>query len=220
MARTEIDSWLADVCDGGELTPSVATDFLIIFDITEAIARHGAPRPPKAEAETILHHSQENVDLDVMDDFLVLMNYGGANSIETEQLAADDVVELFFSGYEVLPADLMATMASLQPTSVPSERSLSHACHLRRSCQEKQDHDRYSSYLLLKDFYRKNRPNTSSNSSLCPKDATFGSLTNSMKTPTMQTIKATVSFFESLRKRPVRQLLTLFLCLRIVYDFC
>lgn len=158
VPRTEIDSWLADVCDGDELTSSAETGSLVIAEITEAIARHGAHRPPSAEAETIPHHGQENMDSNVMDDFVVLMNYGGANSIEAGQLAADDVVELFLTGYEVLPADLLATMASLQPTSVPSERSFSHARHLRRSCQEKQDDDRYSSYLLLKDFYRKNRP--------------------------------------------------------------
>ena len=67
-------------------------------------------------------------------------------------LSAKKIMKLHKQGFEVMPKSLQATLDTLQPTSVPAERLFSKARHARRYSQENQSDERFTSYLLLKEY--------------------------------------------------------------------
>lgn len=100
-----------------------------------------------------------NVDLETqkVDDFESYLRRK-ASKAALKPPSTPKLMKLHKKGLDVLPKALRATVDALQPTSVPAERAFSRARHARRSCQESMNDERYTSYLLLKDFYLKTEP--------------------------------------------------------------
>ncbi|XP_003738410.1 uncharacterized protein LOC100905896 [Galendromus occidentalis] len=149
-AETELDTWLDDVREqvvaaGQEavyktfLPPGDLAAEISKFQSETAVEEDPPEHDARSEGPKDFYEIYLNRDEDEMDCT--------PSSQETIQR----------QGVKSLPEVLVATLDTLQPTSVPAERIFSKARSARRYNQESQNDERFGSYIFLKDYITKSQ---------------------------------------------------------------
>ena len=157
--ETKLDRWLREVqeeiiAEGNEKTYNTFAD---PGDIANEISKFEQLEENRSKSTTRERDGQH------LDDYEALMDVEEdddepPSAATSHHPTTRELIDLHSRGFRTLPESLSTVISVLQPTSVPSERAFSVARHSRRHCQERLLDERFTNYLLLKDFYRKSKP--------------------------------------------------------------
>ena len=82
----------------------------------------------------------------------------GLASAELTNVSTKKMMKNHSRGSPSLPRVLIDTVATIQPTSSPAGRALNKARCSRSSFQERDDGERFCSYIFLRESFGKNKP--------------------------------------------------------------
>ena len=153
--NTDLDKWLAETSNEVILSGKEAlwNTFIEQTELSDELAKFRATQERSTDEETTASAAQQ------IDEYTARVVLGKKKSPpKKKSLSTQEIMKLHAEGHSLIPTELVETLQTLQPTSVPAERAFSIARHMRRHCQESLSDERFSDYLFLRDFYRNTEP--------------------------------------------------------------